>query len=322
MKAYKVFNPDWKCRDFQYEVGKTYKLLDESNNLLSPIKCERGFHACETVNQCFNYYDFNPQNKIAIVELLGDIISDNDKLVCNIITIVEEISWETMLTLANTGIGNTGYGNSGNKNSGNDNSGDMNSGECNSGHINSGDNNSGYKNSGDRNAGNHNLGDWNSGDWNSGDRNSGDRNSGNSNSGNSNSGYKNSGDWNSGNKNSGDWNSSNLKTGYFNSNSPTTFDVFNVPTDMKLWSNSKKPTFIYNIALNIWVDFTNMSDDEKMTNPNANTNGGYHKQFSYKEAWKNAFDNRNEDDLRLLKALPNFNADVFEEISGININDY
>ena len=25
IKGYKVFNPDWTCRDFQYEVGKTFK---------------------------------------------------------------------------------------------------------------------------------------------------------------------------------------------------------------------------------------------------------------------------------------------------------
>lgn len=25
IKGYKVFNPDWTCRGFQYEVGKTFK---------------------------------------------------------------------------------------------------------------------------------------------------------------------------------------------------------------------------------------------------------------------------------------------------------
>lgn len=25
IKGYKVFNPDWTCRDFQYEVGKTFE---------------------------------------------------------------------------------------------------------------------------------------------------------------------------------------------------------------------------------------------------------------------------------------------------------
>ena len=25
IKGYKVFNPDWTCRNFQYEVGKTFE---------------------------------------------------------------------------------------------------------------------------------------------------------------------------------------------------------------------------------------------------------------------------------------------------------
>ena len=282
MKAYKVFNSDWKCRDFQYKIGQTYQLLDENGILLSPIKCERGFHACEKVNQCFNYYSFGPTNKIAIVELSGEVIVDNDKLVSNIITIIEEVSWENMLKIVNSGIGNSGHSNSGDWNSG----------------------------------------DWNSGNWNSGDRNSGHSNSGHSNSGHGNSGHSNSGNCNSGDRNSGDWNSCNKETGYFNSVSPNIINVFNTPISIKTWESCDKPNFIYNLILNKWISFENMTDEEKIDYPKAYVCQGYLKQFSYKEVWKNAFDNRNEDDLELLKALPNFDAKVFEEISGININDY
>lgn len=40
MKAYKGFDKNLKCRDFQYEIGKEYE--EDSAEL-----CERGFHACE-----------------------------------------------------------------------------------------------------------------------------------------------------------------------------------------------------------------------------------------------------------------------------------
>lgn len=40
MKAYKGFDENLKCRDFQYEIGKEY---EETNAKL----CETGFHACE-----------------------------------------------------------------------------------------------------------------------------------------------------------------------------------------------------------------------------------------------------------------------------------
>ena len=41
VKGYKVFNPDWTCRGFQYKVGKIYE------EDVKPILCERGFHFCE-----------------------------------------------------------------------------------------------------------------------------------------------------------------------------------------------------------------------------------------------------------------------------------
>ena len=48
--AYKGFNGDMTCRDFQYEEGKCYEIEGE-------IKCcNRGFHACTNLLDVFNYY--------------------------------------------------------------------------------------------------------------------------------------------------------------------------------------------------------------------------------------------------------------------------
>ena len=49
-KAYKAFNSSMKCRDFQYEEGKTYEFDCE------PKLCECGFHACLKLADIFNYY--------------------------------------------------------------------------------------------------------------------------------------------------------------------------------------------------------------------------------------------------------------------------
>lgn len=99
IKGYKVFNPDWTCRNFQYEVGKTFE--DD----VTPKRCSRGFHFCTKASDCFNYYSFNPENKVAEVLALGmvDTESDDTKCCTNKIQIVREISWQELLTIVNTG---------------------------------------------------------------------------------------------------------------------------------------------------------------------------------------------------------------------------
>ena len=198
-----------------------------------------------------------------------------------------------------------------NNNTGENNTGNRNSGNSNSGNSNSGDWNSGYRNSGYRNSG-----DWNSGNGNSGNSNSGNRNSGNSNSGDWNSGYRNSGYRNSGNRNSGDRNS-----GDFNSTTPDTIRCFNKDVDRETWEQADKPQFIYNVNPNIWVDESDMTDDEKKEFSKFHDRGGYLKTIEYKEAWKIAWDEASEEDKTLLSKLPNFDADVFEEITGINVKE-
>jgi hypothetical protein len=62
-----------------------------------------------------------------------------------------------------------------------------------------------------------------------------------------------------------------------------------------------------------------MSDEEKLQHPDAEIRGGYLKTLTYKEAWETAYARATKEDIELLKRLPNFNADVFEEITGIRI---
>lgn len=92
MKAYKGFEKHedgtlW-CRDFQYEVGKTYKFEGE------PILCEQGFHACHKSHQCWVHYPNNGKNVYYEVECSGKIVESgwiDGKFVCTEITLVKEI---------------------------------------------------------------------------------------------------------------------------------------------------------------------------------------------------------------------------------------
>lgn len=75
--AYKGFNKDFKCRDFQYEVGKTYEM---DGNIEC---CERGFHACESPMDVFDYYDMLT-SRFAEVEQSGEIDKvDNSTKICS-----------------------------------------------------------------------------------------------------------------------------------------------------------------------------------------------------------------------------------------------
>ena len=147
MRGFKVFNPDWTCRGFQYEVGKTYE-----ENVI-PSVCYRGFHFCKEAKDCFNYYQFDPNNKVAEVIAHGQIETEGDKTSTNKIEIVREIPWNELLTIVNQGKGNSGLCNTGDCNTGNRNTGDWNTGDCNTGNRNTGNRNTGNRNTGNRNQG-------------------------------------------------------------------------------------------------------------------------------------------------------------------------
>ena len=231
----------------------------------------------------------------------------------------------------NSGDRNSGYRNSGNWNSGDWNSGDGNSGDRNSGDRNSGDRNSGNWNSGDMNTGNRNSGNGNSGDGNSGDKNSGDKNSGDGNSGDRNSGYGNSGDWNSGNGNSGDWNSGDgnsgdrnsgnwnsgdWNSGYFNSDEPC-LRMFNKMTYCKR-DDINIPSWCY-FDLTVWVSHDTATEEEKKKYKNEiEICGGFLKTIDYKDAWRLAWNKASIEERKKLFELPNWDNEVFKEITGID----
>ena len=303
MKGFKVFNSDWTCRGFQFEVGKTF------TEDVTPVCCDRGFHFCTKAADCFRYYSFDPDNKVAEVEALGDIDTNNDDSKCstNKIHIIREITWQEVLDLVNLGKACTGLCNSGNRNSGNCNSGNRNSGDCNSGNRNSGNRNSGNRNSGDCNSG-----DCNSGDWNSGNRNSGDCNSGDCNSGNR----------NSGDCNSGDWNKTCFSNGCFNTESPKIF-LFNKPSDWTYqdWLNSDARYILMNCPSNViaWVWDDDMTDEEKEQHPEYSVTGGFLKHIEKetgRQMWWDGLSDRKKD---IVMQLPNFDKDIFKEITGITV---
>ena len=293
IRGFKVFNPDWTCRDKQYTCPGAFE------EDVTPSVCDRGMHFCKKAADCFNYYSFNPENKVAeVIALAERTVEDGDKCATNYLEIVREISWQEVLEIVNTGKGCTGL--------------------CNSGDWNSGDWNSGDWNSGDWNSGNWNSGDWNSGDWNSGNWNSGNRNSGDWNSGN-----RNSGDWNSGDWNSGDWNKCSFSNGCFNTVEPKIY-LFNKPSDLTYrdWLNSDARYLLNQIPGDVleYVWFEDMTDEKKAAHPEAKTTGGYLKQLDNSECGSIWWRGLNDYEKSIIKAIPNFDKEIFKEITGVDVD--
>jgi hypothetical protein len=320
MIGYKAFNPDLTCKGFQYEIGKTYKFDGEIEI------CKAGFHFCENIADCFAYYS-SLHTRFARVEALGTVLkSDWDsKCVTDKIRIIEEIPLHEAVKMTNTGNRNIGYKNTGNQNTGFKNSGSMNSGNCNIGNCNTGEWNVGNRNIGSWNSGNQNTGDWNAGYQNTGDWNVGDWNTGDCNVGDFNSGNSNTGTGNTGNQNTGDWNKSSSNTGCFMT-SRQTIMMFDKPTDWTIddWHTSRAckimgycpPDTYTNIK---WISSAEMTDEEKEKHPVYRITDGYLKVEECKGDRQEWWDGLSDDDKQDVIDLPNFDADIFYECTGIKV---
>ena len=252
VKGFKVFNPDWTCKNKQYGCPGRFE------EDVTPSVCNEGMHFCKRASDCFNYYSFDPNNKVAEVIAYGEVSEEGNKCATNKLEVVREIPWSELLGLVNTGKGCTGRCNSGNCNSGN----------------------------------------WNSGNWNSGNRNSGNRNSGN-------------------------WNKCSFSNGCFNTTSPKIY-LFNKPSSWTYrdWLNSEACCLIGRISDNVvqWVQYSNMTDEEKAEHPEAETTDGYLKKLDNSECtvlwWRNLSDCQKA----IITAIPNFDKAIFKEITGIDVD--
>ena len=148
--------------------------------------------------------------------------------------------------------------------------------------------------------------------------NTGCNNSGNRNSGYYNSGDRNSGDYNSGDRNSGDYNSGYFNSGWFNINEPK-MRFFNQDSDITYSEFSKKSWIYPDLKICAWVELNDLPKDEQTES--AKQMGGLLKTLTYKEAWKEYWNRASQSDKEWFKNLPNFDSAIFEEITGIRIDE-
>ena len=285
--GFKVFRPDWTCSPNGNTKQYTCPGKFEEEGELDV--CGHGMHFCQTAADCFNYYSFNSENKVAEVIAYGDVRTDGDKSCTDKLEIVREIPWDEVLRIVNIGKNCTGRCNTGNRNTGDCNTGNRNTGDC-------------------------NTGDCNTGDWNTGDCNTGDCNTGN----------RNTGDWNTGDCNTGDWNKSSFNTGCFNTEEQKIV-LFNKPSNMTYseWLDSDARYLLNQIPKDVveWVYEEDMTNEEKAAHPTYETTGGYLKVLDESECgqlwWGSLSDRRKE----IIKAIPNFDAEIFFQCTGVRVDE-
>lgn len=221
IRGFKVFNPDWTCRNKQYTCPGAFE------EDVTPSVCDRGMHFCKKAADCFNYYSFNPENKVAeVIALAERTVEDGDKCATNYLEIV------------NTGKGCTGL--------------------C-----------------------------------------------------------------NSGNRNSGDWNKCSFSNGCFNTVEPKIY-LFNKPSDWTYrdWLNSDARYLLNQIPGDVleYVWFEDMTDEKKTAHPEAKTTGGYLKQLDNSECGSIWWRGLNDYEKSIIKAIPNFDKEIFKEITGVDVD--
>lgn len=288
-KYYKILSPDGFSPTTKFDYNPYLPQGDKVGEWLPEIN-ERVLHA--SGYHLTRYWNMWYENgaRIYEAEFRGKVepitFGVEEKITCAQIRLLKDVTEELLPTLDKESIPeswNIGKNNTGVRNIGSNNTGNYNTGNRNTGNRNTGDYNTGDANSGIDNVGNNNKGSSNVGSNNVGHSNAGDGNRGYFNVGNHNTGNGNMGSFNIGNNNIGKWNKSNLNIGFFNTEN-STIKMFNKPTNLKL-GEIILPAFL------------------RKPNP------------------KEAFASATKEDILKALALPNFDYQIFEEITDISKSD-
>ena len=100
--------------------------------------------------------------------------------------------------------------------------------------------------------------------------------------------------------------------------------MFNKPTDWTLehWLNCRARYLLNQIddcpLEYVWFD--SMTDEEKATHPEAKTTGGYLKERTTADNARKWWAGLSADDRNIIFSLPNFDAAIFKEITGIDVD--
>ena len=103
-----------------------------------------------------------------------------------------------------------------------------------------------------------------------------------------------------------------------------TIMMFNKPTSWtyQTWCSSDACYYLDQIPRYVveWIYENDMTDEEKENHPEYKTTGGYLKVLDETECAQMWWDNANGEVKQCILDLPNFDAGIFKECTGIDVN--
>ena len=86
--GFKAMNADMTCRDYQFEIGKTYQIDNEM-----PLKLcsESGFHFCLNFEDVFDYYNWH-SSRVFKIKTEEKVLTEDNKSITKEIIILEEVT--------------------------------------------------------------------------------------------------------------------------------------------------------------------------------------------------------------------------------------
>ena len=100
--------------------------------------------------------------------------------------------------------------------------------------------------------------------------------------------------------------------------------MFNKPTDwtFERWFNCRARRLLNDIddCQLEYVYLSDMTDEEKAAHPEAKTTGGYLKGRTTADNARKWWAGLSADDRNVILSLPNFDAEIFKEITGIDVS--
>ena len=136
VRGFKHIDEGMQCNGFKFKVGERY-VHDGEVDL-----CKEGFHFCRLLNKVWKYKNVfkGSTHFVYCKNVIGNPL---DKECCREILIGNQLTFQEMVNLSNSGFGNLGHSNKGHYNKGNYNKGNRNKGSFNKGNYNKGNCNEG-----------------------------------------------------------------------------------------------------------------------------------------------------------------------------------